>query len=198
MRVLLATLVLLLVPAVSAAADVQPGSGSWPLRPRPEVVRPFEAPSSAWGAGHRGADLLGHAGQAVHAAQAGTVSFVGRIAGVGSVSVDHGDTRTTYQPVLPSVHRGEPVAEGAVIGHLAVAGGHCLPRTCLHWGLIQSRGTYLDPLVLVGAAAMPVRLLPLGGSVLKPAPPADPVGRWAGPAPAPAVAGGSEALPRLL
>jgi murein DD-endopeptidase MepM/ murein hydrolase activator NlpD len=198
MRALLATLVILLVPAASASAEVQPGSGSWPLRPRPEVVRPFEAPSSAWGPGHRGADLLGHADQPVRAAQSGTVSFVGHVAGVGSVSVDHGGTRTTYQPVLPSVHRGDPVAEGAVIGHLAVAGGHCLPRVCLHWGLIQGRSTYLDPLVLVGAAASPVRLLPLGGSVLSPALPVDPAGRWAGPAPTPAAVGGSEALPRLL
>jgi murein DD-endopeptidase MepM/ murein hydrolase activator NlpD len=197
MRVLLATLVLLLVPTASASADVQPGSGSWPVRPRPEVVRPFEAPSSAWGPGHRGADLLGRAGEPVRAAQVGTVSFVGHVAGVGSVSVDHGGTRTTYQPLLASVHRGQQVAEGAVLGHLAVAGSHCLPRVCLHWGLIQGRSTYLDPLVLVGAAASPVRLLPLGGSVGAPAMPVDPVGRWAGPARV-APVGGAEPVPQLL
>ena len=155
----LLTHLMLLAPAASAAeVEVEPGSGSWPLRPRPAVVRGFDQPSSAWGAGHRGADLAGHVGQPVRAAQAGTVSFVGRIAGVGSVSVSHGSTRTTYQPVEASVRRGVAVAEGAVIGHLALVGSHCLPRACLHWGLIAG-DTYLDPLILVGAAPQPVRLL---------------------------------------
>ena len=40
--------------------------GAWPLRPRPEIVRGFDPPATRFGAGHRGVDLLGHAGQAVH------------------------------------------------------------------------------------------------------------------------------------
>ncbi len=195
MRLVLAALVLLVSAAPAAASsEIEPGSGSWPLRPTPEVVRGFAAPSSTWGAGHRGVDLLGAAGAPVRAAQDGIVSYVGRIGGVGSVSVSHGATRTTYQPVLAAVHRGAPVTEGEVIGHLAVAGGHCLPRTCLHWGLIAG-DTYLDPLVLVGAAPSPVRLLPLGPLATVQPLITDPPGRWSGPSPIPVPVGGSEPVP---
>jgi hypothetical protein len=53
---------------------------------------------------------------------------------------------------------GGTVTTGTVIGQLSVAGSHCLPRACLHWGLLQGK-TYLDPLSLV--PNRPVRLLPL-------------------------------------
>ena len=103
-------------------------------------------------------DLAGHAGQVVHAAGAGVVTFAGRIAHVGVVSVSSGALRTTYQPLRVGVHRGQQVAAGAAIGRLTLAGSHCPPAACLHWGLL--RGTdYLDPLALLGLEQ--VRLLPL-------------------------------------
>ena len=135
-----------------------PRRGVWPLAPRPQVVRPFDAPETHWGPGHRGADLAGHPGQRVRAALAGRVTFVGRVAGRGVVVVDHGSTRTTYEPVLATVSRGERVGAGAVIGRLTSTGGHCPPRACLHWGLRRG-DAYLDPLTLVDAPR-PVRLLP--------------------------------------
>ena len=141
-----------------------PGSatrlGGWPLRPEPEVVSGFAPPPVAWAAGHRGVDLLGRPGQQVRAARPGTVTFAGRIAGRGVVVVSHGDTRTTYEPVTASVARGDRVAQGAVLGRLELLGSHCLPRACLHWGLIRHE-TYIDPLTLVGRG--PVRLLPWAG-----------------------------------
>ena len=74
------------------------------------------------------------------------------------VSVSHGDTRTTYEPVVASVEVGSRVAAGDVLGVLDLPASHCFPRACLHWG--WRRGdTYLDPLDLVGGG--PVRLLPL-------------------------------------
>jgi murein DD-endopeptidase MepM/ murein hydrolase activator NlpD len=115
-------------------------------------------PASPWGRGHRGVDLAGHTGQQVHAAASGVVTFAGRLAGRGVVVVDHGSTRTTYEPVGASVQVGDRVAAGAVIGRLQLFGSHCFPHACLHWGLIEGRDHYLDPLSLVGAA--PVRLLP--------------------------------------
>jgi murein DD-endopeptidase MepM/ murein hydrolase activator NlpD len=139
-----------------------PASGVWPLEPRPEVGRRFDPPAEPWAAGHRGVDLRGHVGQPVRAAQAGVVRFVGRIAGRGIVVVDHGGTRTTYEPVHASVAVGEQVAAGTVLGSLELFGSHCFPAACLHWGLIQGASTYLDPLTLVGAG--PVRLLPLRGT----------------------------------
>jgi murein DD-endopeptidase MepM/ murein hydrolase activator NlpD len=161
---LLLVVVLSLLPAVLGrdralgAPGVADPVGVWPLAPVPEVVDGFDAPSSPWGAGHRGVDLLGSVGQRVRSALPGTVAFAGRIAGRGVVVVSHGDTRTTYEPVTAALAVGTRVAGGAPIGSLELAGSHCFPRACLHWGWLRGE-TYLDPLGLVGFG--PVRLLPL-------------------------------------
>lgn len=147
-------------PRAAPSWSSAPTPGGWPLRPEPEVVRGFAPPPVAWASGHRGVDLLGRPGQQVRAAQSGTVTFAGRIAGRGVVVVSHGDTRTTYEPVAASVSRGDAVGRGAVLGRLELLGSHCLPRACLHWGLVRDE-TYLDPLTLVGRG--PVRLVPWNG-----------------------------------
>lgn len=157
LRALLPAALLVLVAAAPGAGDYDP-VGEWPLRPEPEVVARFDPPATPYGPGHRGVDLLGHPGQAVHAALAGTVTFAGSLAGRGVVVVSHGDTRTTYEPVAARVSVGAPVAQGALIGSLQAVRSHCAPRACLHWGWLRGE-TYLDPLRLVGAG--PVRLLPL-------------------------------------
>ena len=149
--------------ALLAALAWPPGAtpdpvGVWPLQPEPEVVRPFDPPDSPYGAGHRGVDLLGAVGQPVLAALPGTVTYAGSLAGRGVVVVDHGATRTTYEPVAATVAVGAAVGAGGPLGTLELPGSHCFPRACLHWGWIQGE-TYLDPLRLVGAG--PVRLLPL-------------------------------------
>ncbi|WP_211352461.1 murein hydrolase activator EnvC family protein [Nocardioides albertanoniae] len=139
----------------------QAAAGVWPLAPRPEVVRRFDPPDAPWGAGHRGVDLAGGPGQVVRAALAGRVAFTGVIAGKPVVSVDHGATRTTYEPVAATVGVGDQVSAGAPIGRLGIAGSHCFPGACLHWGWIRNADdVYLDPLLLVDAP-QPVRLLPL-------------------------------------
>jgi hypothetical protein len=163
--VLLAVLVLACVAPPGAAADTRPApaSGVWPLQPRPPVVAGFDPPVTRWGAGHRGVDLAGGPRSAVRAALAGRVTYAGRIAGRGVVVVDHGGTRTTYEPVSAAVRVGDRVSAGTVIGHLELFGSHCFPRWCLHWGLIEGREHYLDPLTLVGA--VPVRLLTPTGPV---------------------------------
>lgn len=138
----------------------RPGTGVWPLADT-DVVRRFDGPEAPWDAAHRGVDLSGRPGQRVRAALSGTVVFAGVIAGRGVVSVDHGGFRTTYEPVLAQVARGDPVERGQPVGVLEVAGTHCAPSACLHWGLRVGE-RYLDPLVLVGAKR--VRLLPLGPS----------------------------------
>lgn len=132
--------------------------GVWPLHPQPEVVDRFDPPDQPWGAGHRGVDLAGRAGQEVRSALPGRVVFAGRIAGRGVVVVGHGSTRTTYEPVTATVRVGDTLPAGGPIGRLELTGSHCFPRTCLHWGWLRGE-EYLDPLRLVGAG--PVRLLPL-------------------------------------
>ena len=132
--------------------------GVWPLRPEPEVVAGFDPPTSPYGAGHRGVDLAGSSGQWVLSSLPGTVTYAAPLAGRGVVVVDHGATRTTYQPVTATVAVGAQVGAGDRIGRLDAPGSHCPPRACLHWGWVENE-TYLDPLRLVGAG--PVRLLPL-------------------------------------
>lgn len=145
------------LPASAVVRDTDP-VGQWPLAPVPDVVKGFDPPSSTWGAGHRGVDLLGEVGRQVRTALPGRVTFAGRLAGRGVVVVDHGDTRTTYEPVAATVALGARVSAGDPIGSLELVGSHCFPRACLHWGWLRGE-TYLDPLLLVGAG--PVRLLPL-------------------------------------
>jgi murein DD-endopeptidase MepM/ murein hydrolase activator NlpD len=146
---------------VPTGGGVGSATGVWPLSPTPSVVHGFDPPSTAYGAGHRGVDLAGTVGEPVRAALGGTVTFAGSLAGRGVVVVDHGDTRTTYEPVSASVSVGDVVAAGAVIGALEAEQSHCLPAACLHWGWIRNADdVYLDPLGLVGLGA-PVRLLPL-------------------------------------
>jgi hypothetical protein len=72
--------------------------------------------------------------------------------------------RTTYEPVRASVHQGDEVAAGEVIGTAQEAGSHC-GTLCLHWGLLSGR-TYLDPLLLLPPGLLnggPPRLLPVLG-----------------------------------
>ena len=101
---------------------------------------------------------VGTHGQVVHTALAGRVTFAATLAGRGVVVVDHGATRTTYEPVAARVRVGDVVARGQPIGSLELAGSHCFPAACLHWGWRRG-ATYLDPLLLVGAG--PIVLLPL-------------------------------------
>jgi murein DD-endopeptidase MepM/ murein hydrolase activator NlpD len=157
LALLLTLVAALLAPFPALAADTDP-VGVWPLVPEPEVVHGFDPPDDPWGAGHRGVDLRGSPGQPVRAALPGRVSWAGTLAGRGVVVVDHGDTRTTYEPVEAGVTVGATLAAGDRIGRLALGGSHCLPLACLHWGWLDG-DTYLDPLRLVGAG--PVRLLPL-------------------------------------
>jgi murein DD-endopeptidase MepM/ murein hydrolase activator NlpD len=157
--VLLAAFVSLARPTGAAGAPVDPVPvGVWPLQPTPQVERAFDPPDSAWGSGHRGVDLAGTTGEVVHAALPGRVSFAARLAGRGVVVVDHGSTRTTYEPVVATVRVGDAVARGQPIGTLELAGSHCFPAACLHWGWLRG-STYLDPLLLVGGG--PIVLLPL-------------------------------------
>lgn len=157
---LLCVLIGVVIPPAHAAQRTDP-VGTWPLRPIPEVVTGFDPPDSAFGSGHRGVDLGGSGGQAVLSALPGQVTFAGVIAGRGVVVVNHGDTRTTYEPVAASVEVGDRVTSGQSIGVLQLIGSHCFPRACLHWGWLRG-DVYLDPLLLVGVRR--VRLLPLTGS----------------------------------
>ncbi len=112
----------------------------------PPVVSAFDPPSKPWLAGHRGVDLVAATGSDVRSAGAGTVSYVGSIAGRPVITVSHGELRTTYEPVLAAVPVGARVSTGQLIGTVGI-GGHC-DTMCVHWGLIRGE-QYLDPLLLL-------------------------------------------------
>lgn len=146
----------------AAAGPVRPTTTGWPLAGPVVVLRGFDPPSTPWGAGHRGADLAAQVGDPILAAAAGRVSYTGQVAGRGVVVVDHGSTRSSYEPVSAVVRVGDRVSAGQSIGRLT-AGNHCGGTPCLHWGLRRG-ATYLDPLGL-GPSTTPrgdgvVRLLP--------------------------------------
>lgn len=153
---------LVLRVALSAAAAATAASGpiwQWPLLPPPDrVVRAFDPPAQPWLPGNRGVDLAGVPGAAVHAAGDGVVTFAGQIAHIGVVSVTSGPLRTTYEPLAVRVRAGQTVRAGDVLGRLTLAGSHCAPAACLHWGLLRG-ADYLDPMALLGLEQ--VRLLPL-------------------------------------
>lgn len=132
----------------TAVADVRPrGSWQWPLPGQPEVVKAFDPPDRPWLPGHRGIDLAGTQAAPVLAVDDGTVSYSGRIAGIGIVSVTHPNgIRSTYQPVTDRIAEGRDVRAGDQIGHLGDIGSHCLVRLCLHLGAVRGERTYLDPL----------------------------------------------------
>ncbi|MGW0603670.1 peptidoglycan DD-metalloendopeptidase family protein [Streptomyces sp. NPDC002640] len=155
-------------PAVTAApAQVPRIARGWPTETRPTVLRGWEPPASVYGPGHRGVDLAAAVGAEVRSVAAGRVSFAGRVAGRGVVSVELSGTgepplRTTFQSLDPAVRKGDAVSAGAALGSL-LADPHCGAAPCLHWGLRRG-AAYLDPLMLLPPwllAPPPPRLLPV-------------------------------------
>lgn len=167
------------------------------------VRRGFDGPRTAYGAGHRGADLEAPAGTVVVAAGAGAVTHAGEVAGTVWVSVAHADgVVTTYGPLTElTVRRGMPVERGRALGRLA-AGGHGLDGADrgLHWGA-RRHGVYIDPMSLLDAAVPRPSLVGAGGwrataPVVEPYAPWQ-GGRWRGwtVAPSPKATAGGYVVP---
>jgi murein DD-endopeptidase MepM/ murein hydrolase activator NlpD len=151
------------VPLASAL-----GTDAW-TRPVPgPLVRAFSPPRTRYGAGHLGADLAAAPGTAVRAAGPGTVEFAAAVAGTRHVVLRHlGGLRTSYSFLRSvSVHRGERVTGGAVVGVSGGSGQNHAGRV-LHLGLRAGDG-FVDPMQLfmpIDLSAR-VRLAPVetGGS----------------------------------
>jgi murein DD-endopeptidase MepM/ murein hydrolase activator NlpD len=138
-------------PSASAPARPPTGRARYERPVDGPVLRPFDAPRTSFGPGHRGVDLDVPVGTAVASAAAGIVRHVGSVAGILWVAVDHGDgIVTTYGPLTgPTVGPGDRVARGETIGRLA-SGGHGDEGRDrgLHWGA-RLHGVYVDPLGLL-------------------------------------------------
>jgi murein DD-endopeptidase MepM/ murein hydrolase activator NlpD len=168
---LLAVLLLALSPVATGAAVPAGGSApaplavpaaaawSWPLDPRPAVLRAFDPPARPWLSGHRGVDLrAAHDGAPVTSPAAGTVSFVGVVVDRPVITIDHGNgLRSSFEPVQSGLLPGAAVAQGDILG--SSLPGHCGPVPCIHWG-VRRGGEYLNPLAFV-MDLRPSVLLPL-------------------------------------
>lgn len=130
------------VEAISCPGLVMPIDG--------EIVRPY-APIGRY-AGHWGIDIAAAEGSAVGAADGGTVSFAGEVAGVKSVTVDHGGgLRTSYSYLSEiGVRRGQWVAERATVGYSGL--DHEL--TALHFS-VRVGDVYQDPQRWLGCLSVP-------------------------------------------
>ncbi len=153
-------------PRAAAAPSSAPRTHPWlwPLAPRPAVLRRFRAPPGPYAAGHRGLDLATRVRDPVLAVADGVVTHGGPVAGRGTVTVLHADgLRSTYEPVDPSVGRGDLVTQGQPLGVVGLAAGravaHCGARACLHLGARRD-GSYLDPWPLLNRGEL--ALLPVG------------------------------------
>ncbi|CAN5531629.1 hypothetical protein BH10ACT7_BH10ACT7_05080 [soil metagenome] len=157
------TLLLLSSLALVAVAS-SPASGAlprwrWPVDTPHPVVRPYIAPASPYAPGHRGIDIAAPAGT-VYAPAGGTVHFAGTVVDRPVLSIRHsGGLLSSYEPVTTSLHAGDGVARGQVIG--SVSSGHCA-SACLHFG-VRLHGEYISPLSLLGEIPRAV-LLPTRGS----------------------------------
>ena len=165
-RVLLVAPCLPLVVGVlpsTALAQTEP-AGEWIPPVGGPVVRPFVAPIAVYAAGHRGVDFAAAPGTPVRAANDGTVSFAGDVAGSLHVVVAHaGGIRTTYAFLLSAdVRTGDAVRRGQVIGG-AGGSGEAHEPSVLHFG-VRVGDRYVDPMLLFRPRDLTqiVRLVPVG------------------------------------
>jgi len=148
--------------AVSGGAVVGEVGGTerwtWPVDPPHELLQTFAAPATAYGAGHRGIDVVALPGSPVRAAADGVVSFAGVVVDRPVLSIQHADDLlSSVEPVTATVSVGDRVRAGQVVGVVA-AGAHCDQR-CVHLG-VRRHGQYISPMFFFGGLARAV-LLPL-------------------------------------
>jgi murein DD-endopeptidase MepM/ murein hydrolase activator NlpD len=131
---------------------------SWPLTGSHEVMKPYAAPQTAYGRGHRGIDLAAAAGDVVYAPADAEVSFAGEVVDRPLVSLVHdGDRISSLEPVTPLVSVGQRVRAGTAVGVVA-DGGHC-GGACVHVG-VRLHGRYVSPLLYLESVPRAV-LLPV-------------------------------------
>lgn len=132
---------------------------SWPIEGAVRVTRPFLAPPHAYGAGHRGIDLVPLAGGSdavVRAPADGVIAFAGTVVDRPLLTIDHGDGLvTTLEPVRSDLVVGALVHAAEDVGALA-SGGHTAGGE-LHFG-VRLNGEYINPLLLLGGVPRAILL----------------------------------------
>ena len=149
------------VPIVAHTAAGTTISWGWPVAAPHPIERPFIAPESAYGPGHRGIDISSNDGAPVIAPADGVVSFAGMVIDRPVLAIQNADGLvSSYEPVESDLPRGTLVQRGDVIGRLL--SGHCA-SACLHFG-VRLYGQYVSPLIYLGgiprSVLLPTRPLP--------------------------------------
>ena len=139
----------------AAAALLALAVWAWPVADPIVIARPYVAPATPYGAGHRGVDLHAAEGAEIRSPADGVVHFAGVVVDRPVLSIRHADgVISSFEPVIAVVAAGDPVQRGQLIGHLEP--GHCaLP--CLHLGA-RIDGGYVNPLLLLGGLPRSVLL----------------------------------------
>jgi murein DD-endopeptidase MepM/ murein hydrolase activator NlpD len=147
----------LLLSAAAVASPLPAPPWLWPVDGPHQIVRPYVAPVSAYGRGHRGIDIAAPAGAVVRAPADGVVHFAGFVVDRPVISIRHRDgVLSSFEPVESPLRRGDEVTAGEVLGTLAA--GHCeRDEACLHLGA-RVLGQYVSPLPFLTAVPRPVLL----------------------------------------
>ena len=109
------------------------------------VTARFGSRGSRWVSSHTGIDYAGNTGDAVVAADGGTVTFAGWNGSYGNmIKISHGNGLETCYAHLSSisVSYGQQIAQGATIGAVGNTGNSTGPH--LHFE-VRKNGTYQDP-----------------------------------------------------
>ena len=153
---LVATLVMMVSPQARASVP-----WAWPVVGA--IVRGFDPPDSAYGAGHRGIDIAAAVQTTVAAPDDGVVTFAGKVGGRLFLTIDHGGGLTSTCSWLTSVlvRKGDRVARGQPVA--TTGWGHAdLTVPHLHFG-VRLDGAYVDPLAYLEPPSVSalIRLAPL-------------------------------------
>ena len=151
--------ILALIAALALPAQPVLPVWTWPVAVPHAIVRPYVAPATDYGAGHRGIDIAAPDPR-VRAPAEGTVHFAGVVVDRPVLSIVHpGGLISSYEPVTTELNAGDPIVRGEIIGE--VQPGHC-SSPCLHFG-VRLDGEYVSPLLLLGgvprAVLLPTRRL---------------------------------------
>jgi murein DD-endopeptidase MepM/ murein hydrolase activator NlpD len=128
------------------AAPVERGDWFWPVAPPRSVARPFIAPTTEYGPGHRGIDVRAST-PTLFAPADGIVHFAGVVVSRPVLSIRHGaSVISSFEPVVALVAAGDAVSRGQPIG--TIVAGHCA-TPCVHVG-VRVDGEYVSPLAWFG------------------------------------------------
>ena len=135
------------VSAAGAASAIRSALWEWPVDGTRVLLRPYIAPPTPYGPGHRGIDIALSAGGTVYAPADGIVHFSGIVVDRPVLSIRHADGLiSSFEPVSSKLVAGDHVRSGDQIGEAEA--GHCTVA-CVHFG-VRLYGDYVSPLNYLG------------------------------------------------